>query len=160
MIAHRMSHVFSQRLDTSNYIVFNNLWFIFNAILEQVRNSYTFTSHSDLYLSRLFGTTGACRRNNLFSTGEWLHEHFAQYCVTGKIRFNPAKKTMVYRDRHIETIITLKQPAHRTNFDVITQTSRYYTVEEIDAAFNEFVTHATTEFDNMLKFNVGSINLL
>lgn len=94
IIAHRLSHAFQY----AEPFLHRDAWSAFQTMLDKVMDDYDlpwFSSHSlrsSHTLAPIFGTTRAAREGMIEKgrAGEWFHDCFAQLCITGDIRFNPA----------------------------------------------------------------------
>ncbi len=93
MVAHRMSHVIYQ---TTIQDKDNRLIPIVDEFQKEINRlqDYYIPYLSEEALATFFGTTRSCQMEMLTSWGEWWHECFAQFCVTGKVRFNEPKPVM------------------------------------------------------------------
>jgi len=139
IIAHRIAHIF----EYSNHFELRDLLDEFFKTLENTADAYPDQSkrfHRVPYteIARTFGTTRACREGLIKPNRviEWLFDSFAQMCVTGTIRFNPAPPDIT--DEKGNTYRTTKQ-------------------SEIDQLFNAFRDRLINGFTMILRDAVGKI---
>ena len=101
IIAHRLSHSF-EYVTGDLYFIKRDLGNTFQQMLEKVEECYSPVSMSLSgvrgkgmawsTIANVFGTTRTSREKQ-YKDGramEWFHECFAQFCVIGDIKFNPA----------------------------------------------------------------------
>jgi hypothetical protein len=88
IIAHRLSHAFEYGDRFAQRAILDE----FYRRLNRVSDFYSKRQFGLIFkqLPHIFGTTKACREDKVIREGEWFHDCFAQMCVVGDIRFNPA----------------------------------------------------------------------
>lgn len=94
-------------------------------------------------LAHAFGTTAAARNGTFTNWGEWYHDCFAQFCITGDIRFKKAEET--FENKHN---FTYRLPHPQGS------------IPAIDSAFEEMRANLKTMFTDMLTERIGQIVVL
>lgn len=134
ILAHRISHAFrSGKSDTSTewrYFAEN----LYNLILRLTNQLYNLkiqtigdSSKGNLmrYVMMNIGSMKSARDESLARVSEFAHEIFAQYLITGKIKFNPFPKTLIVSNKQ-KLIAT-----YETDLEIINNDLENY-AEEIE----------------------------
>lgn len=142
MVAHRLAHAFVIRNQHNNADM-QRMMRLFEIKTYRVSDAYSMDSSKT---PNIFGTARSSRKYLLSRYMEWFFECFAQYCVTGAIRFNPAQRVFGYQKPDTTWMaIKLKD-------DIETAA--------IDAEFNELSNTITRLFDCFLRSSAGRIVVL
>ncbi len=91
IIAHRLSHIFA--ISTVLEDEWHTMWDKLRQVMRHISWRFHLPSGRTVdvdLLAYAFGTTSICREGRLTQPAEWFHECFAQFCVTGEVRFNSA----------------------------------------------------------------------
>lgn len=94
MIAHRLSHSLRSIFLFQQYLT-DEITRDFNEIIKDIRANITL-----LDLAYILGTTKSCRERNLLNFTEFIHELFAQYIITGDIKFNKLQKKQIKNKKY------------------------------------------------------------
>lgn len=88
-ICHRMSHALRREQIFQQYIT-DEVNKGFNELIKELNVNIT-----PLELAYNLGTMKSCRDRNLLNFGEFIHELFAQYIITGKVTFKKLTNTLI-----------------------------------------------------------------
>ena len=139
MVAHRLAHALVIRNESRSDM--QRLIRKFDDELCCISNAYCIDNSKT---ANMFGTARSSRKYLLSRYTEWFFECFAQYCVTGAIRFNPARRVFGYQ-KPGTMAVKLKD-------DIETAA--------IDAKFTELSNNMTWMFDCFLRTCAGRVVVL
>lgn len=154
MIAHRICHIFLDGARNDKLIggarspnigkTVESLDQIRFALQDLARKSYTIDAENDrlrrnelIDIISAIGTTKAFRDANLSSAGEIIPEAFAQYILTGTVRFNSAPSSVevsYYSEKHT-AVVRNQASLDRLNQTIETMRSMYMSVFAAIIAF-------------------------